>query len=138
VRGKFDYCFLFGDTRTNLKKCKWSRNMPYIQRNQQGEVIKLLDTPFGDESQWLELDHPDVAGFLQQPSNGSELKKSLLSSDSEMVRVVEDLVDLLMEKQVFVFTELPEAVQAKLNARKKLRHDVNAISNLIGEDDNIL
>ncbi|MEW4983520.1 MAG: hypothetical protein AB1Y26_09835 [Cycloclasticus sp.] len=112
--------------------------MPYIQRNQQGEVIKLLDTPFGDESQWLELDHPDVAGFLQQPSNGSELKKSLLSSDSEMVRVVEDLVDLLMEKQVFVFTELPEAVQAKLNARKKLRHDVNAISNLIGEDDNIL
>jgi len=112
--------------------------MPYVQHNQQGAIVKLSDEPLGNESEWLELDHPDVVNFLQHPSNESELKKSLVSSDGDMVRVVEDLVDLLMEKQVFVFTELPEAVQAKLNARKKLRHDVNALSNLIGEDDNIL
>jgi len=112
--------------------------MPYVQRNKQGGVVNLSDTLLDGDSQWLELDHPDVVDFLQQPSNQSELKQSLASSDGDMVRVVEDLIDLLMEKQVFVFTELPEAVQTKLNARKKLRHDVNAISNLIGEDDNIL
>jgi len=112
--------------------------MPYVQRNNQGGVVNLSDTLLDGDSQWLELDHPDVVDFLQQPSNQSELKQSLASSDGDMVRVVEDLIDLLMEKQVFVFTELPEAVQTKLNARKKLRHDVNAISNLIGEDDNIL
>ena len=112
--------------------------MPYVQRNNQGGIVNLSDTLLDGESQWLDLDHPDVVDFLQQPSNQSELKQSLASSDGDMVRVVEDLIDLLMEKQVFVFTELPEAVQTKLNARKKLRHDVNAISNLIGEDDNIL
>jgi len=136
--GKFDYCFLFSDTRTNSKKCKWSRNMPYINRNDQGEITQLLDMPSGEGSQWLELNHPDVVEFLQRPANETELKKSLESSDGDMVRVVEDLVDVLMEKQVFVFTELPEAVQAKLNARKKLRHDVSAISNLIADDDGIL
>ena len=112
--------------------------MPYVNRNEQGEIDQLLDAPSGDTSQWLELNHPDVVEFLQRSANENELKKSLISSDGDMVRVVEDLVDILMEKQVFVFTELPEAVQAKLNARKKLRHDVNAISNLISDDDNIL
>jgi len=112
--------------------------MPYVNRNEQGKVIQLLDAPQSGVSEWLELSHPEVVELLQYPDNEVELKESLLSSDGEMVRVVEDLIDLLMEKQVFVFTELPAAVQAKLNARKKLRHDVNAISNLIGEDDNIL
>lgn len=112
--------------------------MPYVNRNEQGKVIQLLDVPSSGASEWLELSHPDVAELLQSPDNKAELKESLLSSDGEMVRVVEDLIDLLMEKQVFVFTELPSAVQTKLNARKKLRHDVNAISNLIGEDDNVL
>lgn len=112
--------------------------MPYINRNEHGDVSQLLDEPNKGGSEWLEVDHPDVIEFLQQPSQANELKKSLSSSDSEMVRVVEDLVDMLMEKQVFVFTELPEAVQDKLNKRKKLRHDVNALSNLIGDDENIL
>lgn len=112
--------------------------MPYVNRNAEGEIVKLLDAPVGPDSEWLELGQVEVMEFLQKLSNEGELKESLLSSDGEMVRVVEDLVDMLMEKQVFVFTELPEAVQTKLNARKKLRHDVNAISNLISEDDNIL
>ena len=120
------------------KNANGALHMPYINRNEQGEITQLLDVPSGEDSQWLELNHPDVVEFLQCPANETELKKSLESSDGDMVRVVEDLVDLLMEKQVFVFTELPEAVQGKLNARKKLRHDVNAISNLICDDDNIL
>jgi len=112
--------------------------MPYVNRNERGDVIQLLDMPNKESCEWLEVDHFDVIEFLRQSPQANELKKSLSSSDSDMVRVVEDLVDLLMEKQVFVFTELPEAVQDKLNRRKKLRHDVNALSNLIRDDDNIL
>lgn len=111
--------------------------MPYVKRNQQGKVVQLMDEPIDEGSEWLELNDLEVVEFLRLPVNEMELKKSLAISDSEMVRVVEDLIDILMEKQVFVFTELPEAVQAKLNARKKLRHDVNALSNLISDDDNI-
>ncbi|PHS72882.1 MAG: hypothetical protein COB22_03055 [Cycloclasticus sp.] len=112
--------------------------MPYVNRNQQGEIIQLFDTPVNESSEWLEVNHLDVVAFLQNPSNVTELKTALSSSDVEMLRVVEDLVDMLMDKQVFVFTELPEAVQSKLNARKKLRKNVNALENLIVEDDNIL
>lgn len=112
--------------------------MPYIKRNEQGDVVQLLDTPNGGSVQWLEANDPAVLAFLQQTTQEDGLKDSLASSDDGMVRVVEDLIDLLMEKQVFIFTELPEVVQDKLNARKKLRDKVSAISNLIGEDDDIL
>jgi len=112
--------------------------MPYVNRNQAGEIIQLLDEPSSADSQWLEMGSPEVSQFLQDPKHTEALKKSLLSSDVEMARVVEDLVDVLMEKQVFVFTELPEVAQQKLNARKKLREDVGSLNNLIGDEDDIL
>ncbi len=62
---------------------------------------------------------------------------ALNSTDSEMLRIVEDLIDVLMEKQIFVFTELPEAVQAKINARKQLRKDMGSLDGLINDDDSI-
>lgn len=112
--------------------------MPYVNRNKEGGIVQLLDTPSGENSEWLELASPEIVAFLQKPVSVSNIKDALSGSDSEMIRVIEDLVDLLMEKQVFIFTELPEAAQSKLNARKKLRQDVNALDNLIGEDENIL
>lgn len=112
--------------------------MPYVNRNKQGEITQVLDSPTSDESQWLELSHPDVSSFLQNPRQAGELKQLLNSSDSDIARVVEDVVDVLMEKGVFAFTELPEAAQSKLNARKKLREDVGSLINLIGEEDNVL
>ncbi len=62
---------------------------------------------------------------------------ALNSTDSEMLRIVEDLIDVLMEKQIFVFTELPEAVQAKINVRKQLRKDMGSLDGLINDDDSI-
>lgn len=112
--------------------------MPYVQRNEQGQVTRLLDSPSNDAGEWLELEHSDVAAFLQQSEQTSELKKSLHTSDVEMARVLEDVIDLLMDKQVFLFTELPEVVQGKLNKRKKLRQEVNDLSDLITEEDSIL
>jgi len=112
--------------------------MPYIKRDEQGNIERLLDAPLGANSEWLELDHADVVAFLQQEDVSDGLQADLAHSDNDMARVVEDLIDILMEKQVLVFTELPEAVQGKLNVRRKLRDNANEVSNLIGDDDFIL
>ena len=112
--------------------------MPYIQRNERGDIVALLDSPNAGSSEWLDVDNSDVLVFLQQAEEAHQLKESLGTSDAEIARVLEDVIDILMEKQVFVFTELPEAAQEKLNKRKQLRDNVNALSNLISDDDNIL
>jgi len=102
--------------------------MPYVKRNEQGAIIAVQDTQADSGYQWIEANSLEVT---------AQAKEALTSTDQEMVRVVEDLIDLLMEKQIFVFTELPEAVQAKLNSRKRLREDINSLAILVKDDDAI-
>lgn len=111
--------------------------MPYVSRNATGVIIELHDSPQVADSQWLGITDPEVIDFLQSVKTSEQAKRTLSSTDYEMVRVVEDLVDLLIEKQIFIFTELPPAVQEKLGARKQLRKDMRSLNNLIDEDDAI-
>lgn len=60
--------------------------------------------------------------------------EKLAESDQALIRVVEDLVDTLIAKDLLRFTDLPEAAQAKLLERRSLRHSVNAL-NLLQDDD---
>lgn len=60
--------------------------------------------------------------------------EKLAESDQALIRVVEDLIDTLIRKDLLHFTDLPEAAQAKLLERRSLRHSVNTLS-LLGEDD---
>lgn len=58
----------------------------------------------------------------------------LAESDQALVRVLEDLIDTLIGKNLIQFTDLPDAAQAKLLERRTLRRSVNAL-NLIEDDD---
>lgn len=111
--------------------------MPYVKRNEKDEIVAIDDKQTDTRDQWIEADNPDVLAFFQEEKATGQAKKALTTTDQEMLRVVEDLIDLLMEKQVFIFTELPEAVQTKLNARKKLRKEMNSLEDLIKDDDEI-
>jgi len=46
-----------------------------------------------------------------------------LQSDLSMVRVLEDLIDTLVEKSIINYTDLPPEVQEKLTTRKKMREE---------------
>lgn len=109
--------------------------MPYVSRNEKGEIIDIHDSVTNEQDQWLETNNPELIEYLHKIDSIERAKKALKSTDYEVVRIVEDLIDLLMDKQVFVFTELPEAVQIKLNARRKLRTNMNAYQALISDDD---
>ncbi len=111
--------------------------MPYVTRNNKGEIVTIHQNKNDENAQWLEQNDSEITVFINNTVSPNKVKKALTGSDNEMARVIEDLVDLLMEKQIFVYTELPEAVQAKLNVRKQLRQDMSSLENLIDEDDAI-
>ena len=111
--------------------------MPYVKRDEKGKIIELYDTPQAEDESWLEINHPEIVAFLNTIRTAEHAKQTLTNTDTEMVRVVEDLIDLLMERQIFSFTELPEPVQIKLNARKQLREDMGTLEGLIIDDDAI-
>lgn len=112
--------------------------MPYVVRNSEGNIAELTDVPQGENAEWLESNDEQVQTFLKTLPNSKEMLEALANLDTNMARVVEDLLDILIEKGVFNYTELPEAAQNKLFERRKLRDKVSAISNLIGEEDDIL
>jgi hypothetical protein len=111
--------------------------MPYVSRNDAGEITGLHHSPQEAEAEWLEGDNPQIHQFLNSGAPTEQPRFSLSNSDSDMIRVIEDLVELLIFKNVFTFTELPEAVQRKLGSRKQWRQDLGMLTNLIGKDDTI-
>jgi len=111
--------------------------MSYVKRNDAGEIFEVQSEQDGSHSEYLKNDNPELQAFLKQEDESDKIKQSLSGSDAEMVRVIDDLIHLLVEKQLFVFTELPEAVQSKLNSRSKMRTEINPLEDLIGDSDDI-
>jgi hypothetical protein len=95
----------------------------YVQRDAQGQVIGLSASPGGDISEAASPDDPEVQRFLRE-------------IDLDLVRVLEDVIDLLVGQGVFRFTDLPDSAQRKLLFRKNMRSHLRAVANpLSGEDD---
>ena len=69
-----------------------------------------------------------------------ELKQTidrLNNSDIELIRVIDDLIDLLTDKGVIQFTDLPTAAQHKLMNRQSLRQKKHNLDLLDDEDDSL-
>lgn len=110
--------------------------MPYVQRNNNGEIVALWrDQPEGN-SEFIPATNPDVMAFLSAVSTSpDEQGEFSLSSDLRMVRVIEDLIDLLITKRVIVLTDLPVPVQNKLlRQRAKREHLLGNLSILNDSD----
>lgn len=88
--------------------------MPYIERDRNHEIIAIYRDQKFAEMEFLAPDHLEVIAFLATDSDTSI--SALSESDKDIARVTEDLIHLLIAKNVILFTELPAPVQQKLLA----------------------
>lgn len=105
--------------------------MPYVSRDEQGNIKAIGAEPDGERQEELPSNHPAVREFLQEIGQAAE---DLERTDAEFVRVTEDLIDLLIAKGVILFTDLPEEAQQKILFRRKLRAGDTDSLNLLGDD----
>jgi len=79
---------------------------------------------------------PDpLPGAVSDPDATDVLVNSLTQSDLALVRVLEDLIDTLIEKGLIQFTDLPPAAQAKLLNRRETRAALKDPLRLLPMDD---
>jgi hypothetical protein len=93
--------------------------MPFIRRNAEGTVDSLHRS--GDDGdEFLPEDHPDVRAFLGAPAQAVP-EERFAELDADFVRVIEDVIDTLISKNVINITDLPLEAQTKLFGRKSFR-----------------
>lgn len=73
----------------------------------------------------------------QQPDDATPDASSnpLSRTDTEMARVLEDLIDVLIHRGVIQFTDLPEAARAKLLERRQTRAHLSQRLDLLPDHD---
>jgi hypothetical protein len=68
------------------------------------------------------------------PTEAPNPADELMESDAGMVRVLEDLIDVLIQRGVIQFTDLPVPAQTKLLQRRESRAHLADRLDLLGED----
>lgn len=102
--------------------------MPYVRRFHDGQLASLHRQAEPGASEFLPDDHPDVQAFVGRDEGFARL-------DADFVRVLEDVIDTLVAKNVLNITDLPLEAQNKLFSRKSFRErrSHNALR-LFGDD----
>lgn len=95
--------------------------MFYVLRDATGQISSLHRDPVVG-AQTLAEDHPEVRQFMGLDSE----QQQFASLDASFLRVLEDLIDALIRRNVLCITDLPMEAQLKLFDRKHFREGVSA------------
>ena len=108
--------------------------MPYVYRDADGNVQAVYDQPVqGCEE--VAANDPGLIAFIQRSAPGTLLNDQWVQSDLALARVLEDLIELLIEKKLLLFTDFPRGAQQKLLERRGLRKEFSYVDQLFGEED---
>jgi hypothetical protein len=95
----------------------------FIIRDAGGRISGLSAEPIEGASP-ATIDDPEVQAFLRD-------------LDVDLVRVLEDVIDLLVSRGVFRFTDLPASAQEKLLFRKNLRSQWRPVPDPLGTEEGL-
>lgn len=106
--------------------------MFHVVRSADGSIQSLsrLQQP---DSEMLDEHNPEIQQFF----NAGRAEPTFDAADADFVRVIEDLIDTLIMKNVIRHTDLPEAAQRKLMLRKGLRNRMQGALDLLGGNEQI-
>ena len=108
--------------------------MAYVLKNALGTVIaaSASESP-GEGWVFVEDNAREYLGFLEESLARND---PFRESDIHLARVLEDLIDLLVERNVIRYTDLPLPAQQRLNDRQSLRKKTQ-LSNLLDDSNHI-
>ncbi len=104
---------------------QWSATMLYVKRDDAGNIIGLHNKPEPGTDEQKSLMDDEILKFLDNSVDNDPWVQLLSLSDISIIRVLEDLIDLLIRKNIILFTELPEGAQMKIRERKKIRDKIS-------------
>jgi len=119
--------------------------MAYVFKNRDGKVIAVSSENIGAEAinteenigQGWEAIEDNPKDYIQFLENSLAKSAPFRESDIQLVRVLEDVINLLIERSIIRFTDLPLTAQKRLNDRESMRKKTN-LTGLMSEKDDII
>jgi hypothetical protein len=115
--------------------------MPYVSRDASGFVSGIFLRSHPEAAEFLPGDHADIILFFGGVLPGNLENHALIDlthSDIEFIRVIEDVIDVLIDKKLLTFTDLPDKVCEKILSRKDARDRLAGSNDLVVPDEWIL
>ena len=108
--------------------------MPYVRRDENNKITSIYNFENADATEWVNAGDPELVSIL-----GTEQEKDEFATlDVTFIRVIEDVVDVLIQKGVLCLTDLPAKAQEKLMARRSFRDRRNENSLRLINDDELI
>jgi hypothetical protein len=104
----------------------------FVKRDSSGAICAVSRDKIAGVDEPIAPDAIELQQFLQAAK--PEAQQQLEQTDLQMARVMEDVVNVLIEKSVIRFTDLPVAAQQKLLGRRAVRDRVSG-DLIVGDDD---
>ncbi|MEJ2794886.1 hypothetical protein WAE56_15865 [Iodobacter sp. LRB] len=108
--------------------------MPYITRDLNGQISAVFRDANTAASEFVPQNAPELVRFIGAPAN-TELFHSL---DSDLIRVIEDVIDALIRKNLLLLTDLPTKAQTKILARRNLRQSLPQSTSILSPNDGLI
>lgn len=121
--------------------------MPYIARGKSGAIVAVFKQENECASEHVSPEDSELQAFLGQnglaekarerTADRTRLQQALRRSDADFVRVLDDVIAVLLNKGMIVFTDLPSQAQQKLMIRRRLRDKARDLGGLVAETEEI-
>ena len=112
--------------------------MIYVKRNDHQKIIDLVFKPIEGYEE-ISIHSQEITDFINASEDSSELIQEILNRlDLKMIRVIEDVIELLIDKNLILMTELPQEVQNQMMFKQRLRSMNNPVTTIADEEEMIM
>lgn len=108
----------------------WRKAMVYVERDAQGRLLRVEQRPF-EGAEHIAVESEELQNWLRVKEEVKQRLESLNSSDLELVRVLEDVIIVLVDRGVIQYTDLPETARKKLDQRAVARADLEGLNTML-------
>jgi len=108
--------------------------MAFVSRNSQQQIIALYSESGDNHDEEVSISSEEVITFLKSLESTTPNYLELLQSDLEFIRVIDDLIEILLKKNIITITDFPKPVLAKMMTRKGIREQLSPFTGIIQTD----
>ncbi len=107
--------------------------MFYAEKDRNGKIVAIRAEPEHDGGPIEVISQEELLDFLTKSSGTEQYQSLLQGTDRRVIRVLEDLIDVLIAKNIIMLTDLPDDAQQLIGTRKEARKRMQAFR--LAEDD---